>query len=134
MPQRYVIPPKSEKERFAIGLTMPQLIWAGLGLALGFGGFVFWSSLTDSLFMSVMFGIPLGFVVVPFIIYRPKEKSMSFSEFLRYKWVIKHRNNRLPNKRSNRRYDDDSASVTSTETTTKRDVRTVNITLGGGND
>lgn len=133
MPQRYVIPPQTEKERFAIGLTMPQLIWAGAGLALGFGGFMFWSWLTDSLFMSVVFGVPVGFVVLPFIVYRPKERSMTYLEYLRYKWKIKHRNSKLPHMRSNRRYDDkNNQSNKTTDEAVRKEVALVDINLGGG--
>lgn len=129
-----MLPPETQKERFAIGLTMPQLIWAAVGIALGFGGFMLVSTLTESLFMSLMFGAPIGLVVVPFIVYRPKERSMSFLEYLKYKMIIKRRNNTLPNMRVIRAGERDSDSnVLSTEGRQATDVRNMNVQLGGKN-
>lgn len=140
MAQRYVIPPETEKEKFALGLNLPQLMWLAGGIALGFGGFMLTSSVIENVWFSIAVGFIVGLIVVPFIFIRPKKRTMSLVSFFRYKWKIKHRNNILPNRRKNRSIGDkDKSNILSTDKSSDsesniraQDVADVNITLGGG--
>lgn len=134
MPQRHTVPPESEKEKFIFGLTMPQLMWAAGGIGVSFGTVLLISRIQGSIWVSLLFGVPIGLAVLPFMFYRPKEKTLSFMEYMKYKWEIKRRNNELPNKSIYRAHRDDSdVSVLSTDgQVNKKDVRNIDITLGGG--
>lgn len=135
MAQRHTVPPESSKEQFILGLNMAQLMWAAGGITLGFGGFFILSRIQSNVWISLFFGLPPGLLVLPFMFYRPKKGTLSFAEFIKYRFTIKKRNNKLPNKRSFNpaEVDDDVAVTSPTISERERDVRNIDITLGGGN-
>lgn len=133
MAQRHVVPPESEKEKFILGLTMAQLMWAAGGLGVSFGIVLLLARLEVNIFTALIFAIPVGLAVLPFMFYRPKERTLSFTEYLKFKWKIKRRNNELPNRSNYRLQKTEETSVLSTEENiNKKDVRNIDIRLGGG--
>lgn len=109
-------------------------MWAAGGITIGFVGFLLLSKIQNSVWVSLLFGLPPGFVVLPFMFYRPKKGTLSFSEYIRYKRRIKRRNNTLPNKRTfdHKNIMDDVEIISPTVNKPSRDVRHVDIKLGGG--
>lgn len=136
MARRYVIPPETEKEKIFLGLTIGQLIWLSAGVLLGFGVFVLFFNLFGSVWFSLFTGIITASIVLPFIFYRPKERTMSLVTYFRQKYKVKRRINKLPNKKKLKGipYDEES-TVLSTEGNTSsksKSVHDIDINLGGG--
>lgn len=135
MAQRYVIPPKTDNEKFAIGLDMAQLMWLAGGIAFGFGMFMLSSRIINSLLFDIGLGVISATIVAPFMFIKPKEGSMSLLKYFRLKIKVRARNNILPNKRNRKAVPNDSESrVFSTDGDGyqgKQDVRDIDIRLGG---
>ena len=130
---RHDIPPKVDKEIIALGLTLPQLLWAVAGLVIMFAGFSMWSKVTDSTGVALVSAIPPGLIVLPFVFYKPKDGSLTFTQFIRYKWEISNRNNELPNMRLRQKAHNKDKTILSTDDTQiKKSVKDIDITLGGG--
>lgn len=134
MSHRHTVPPETEKEQFILGLNMPQLMWGAGGLGILFGTVLLLAKLGVGIITALIISIPLGLSVLPFMFYRPKKRTLSLLEYLKLKWDIKRRNNELPNKSTYRLQKNEETAVLSTEKEVdKKDVRNIDITLGGGN-
>lgn len=135
MAQRYVIPPQTENEKFAIGLDMAQLMWLAGGVAFGFGMFMLSSRVISGVIFNVGLGVFSGVIVAPFMFIKPKEGSMTLLKYFKLKIRVRARNNVLPNKRNRKSRPADSESrILSTEGegyNGKQDVRDIDIRLGG---
>lgn len=133
MARRHNIPPEIDKEIIAFGLNMNQMLWAAGGLALSFGGFTLLTQLTESPITSAIFGIPLGLIAVPFVFIKPKKGTLTFAQYIGYRFQISRRQNELPNQRIIRKVSKREVHGTQDDDSVMRkSVADVDINLRGG--